>query len=137
MKMKQLNGQLAKNDLENAEIFKTHFEKLYNNFETTTYDETVLEELTEIQEDTKLESTPTAKEIHNALTRMQYEKSPGPNGIPTEAYKQLEGTGFGEFVILIRNFWDNPNFNPNEWSKSGLSILPKKVTYQTQINGEG
>ena len=39
MKMKKSNGEFAKNDLENAHVFKEHFVKLYNNHEGIKYHE--------------------------------------------------------------------------------------------------
>ena len=39
MKMRKHNGEHCKNDLENAEVFKDHYTKLYNNHNGTKYDE--------------------------------------------------------------------------------------------------
>ena len=44
MKMRKQNGDYCKNDLENAEVFRNHFLKLYNNHNGTKYDETILNE---------------------------------------------------------------------------------------------
>ena len=63
MKMRKKNGDYCENDLENAEVFKTHFLKLYNNHEGTKYDETILNEIDAQPEDPLLENKQTDKEI--------------------------------------------------------------------------
>ena len=46
MKMKKPNGeQCINNDLENAEVFKTFYLKLYNNHEGTKYDGTIMNKI--------------------------------------------------------------------------------------------
>lgn len=57
---------------------------------------------------------------------MQYEKAPGPNNIPTEAFKNLTGAGFEELQRLIGKFWDDPDFLPQELTEIKLRVLPKK-----------
>jgi hypothetical protein len=57
---------------------------------------------------------------------MQYEKSPGKNGIPMEAFKNLSRGPLSVFKRLITRFWQNDQFNPVDWQQIKLSILPKK-----------
>ena len=57
---------------------------------------------------------------------MQYKKSPGKNGIPTEAFKNLRRGPLMAFKKLIALFWQNDQFNPVKWQQIKLSILPKK-----------
>ena len=38
MKMKKDNGEMAKNNQENTEVFQKHFTKLYNQVEGTNFD---------------------------------------------------------------------------------------------------
>ena len=125
MKMKKKTGEYAKNDLENAHVFKDHFEKLYNNHEGTKYDESILDEIEGQPEDRELGIAPTQKEIRKALGKMAYEKSPGPNGIPTEAFKNLDGEGYLLLEKTIEEYWNNPQYEPEEFTKLRLSILPK------------
>ena len=47
MKMKKPKGYYCTNDLENAEVFKNFYSKLYNNHKGTKYDETILNEIDE------------------------------------------------------------------------------------------
>ena len=60
---------------------------------------------------------------------MRYEKSPGLNGIPTEAYKNLEGKGFELLFDLIKKYWEDPEYSPNELTLIKLTVLPKKETF--------
>jgi hypothetical protein len=58
---------------------------------------------------------------------MQYkEKSPGKNGIPTEAFKNFRKAPLSVFLKLIALFWQNNRFNPVNWQQIKLSILPKQ-----------
>jgi hypothetical protein len=56
--------------------------------------------------------TPTSSEIKAALGKMQYEKSPGKNGVPTEAFKNLKRGPLLVFKKFIKLFWKNDQFNP-------------------------
>ena len=136
MKMKKADGTMAKNDMENTKVFEDHFKKLFNNTTGTNYDPKISAELTEIDTDPTLDKTPTRAEIKKALAKRANEKLPGPNGITTEVYKNLQGNFFNKLEDIIKEFWNNPNCNPEEWAQIGLTIIPKKVTYQTQTSGE-
>ena len=126
MKMKREDGSYAKNDIENAEIFQKHFTKLYNNTTDTAYDPTILDEIIDPQPtNSKLAMPPKEEEVRKALTKMQYKKSPGPNGIPTEAFKNLEGESFQLLFNMITRYWNHPDYKPDEFTKINLSILPK------------
>ena len=54
MKMRKSNGELAKNDKENAQVFKEHLNVLYNQVEKTDYDPTILEQLDRIEPEPNL-----------------------------------------------------------------------------------
>ena len=43
--MKKSDGTLAKNDIENAQVFQQHNTKLYNNKSGTKYNEPVIDEI--------------------------------------------------------------------------------------------
>ena len=47
MKTKKPNGDYCTNDLKNTEVFKNFYSKLYNNYESTKYDEIILNEIDE------------------------------------------------------------------------------------------
>jgi len=56
---------------------------------------------------------------------MQYEKSPGPNGIPTEAFKSLNGDGYKIFKQIIHKYWKDKDYFPTRFTHLTLSIIPK------------
>jgi len=56
---------------------------------------------------------------------MQYEKSPGPNGIPTEAFKSLNGDGYKIFKQIIHKYWKDKDYLPTGFTHLTLSIIPK------------
>ena len=85
MKMKKSNRDYCTSDLENAEVFKNFYIKLYNNHECTKYNETIINKIDEQPEKPTLGIEPTDNEIQNTLSKMAYKKSPSPNGVPTEA----------------------------------------------------
>ena len=127
MKMRKSDGLYAKNDTKNANVFLTHFNNLFNNLTGTNFDPTVIEGINDRQpKNEKLGTTPTKWEISKALRKMRYEKSPGPNGIPTEAFKNLEGESFDLLYNLIKKYWEDTEYSPNEMTLIKLSILPKK-----------
>ena len=53
-------------------------------------------------------------------------KSPGPNKIPPEAFKNLDGFGYITLTNIIYDYWTNKNNNNPTYTKLGLIILPKK-----------
>ena len=126
MKMRKTNGTMAKTDKENAEVMFKHFEKVTNRQELSSYDPTILDEIPTRPTQSAMDTAPTKKEIQHALRKMQYEKSPGTNGIPTEAFKSLTGTNYQYFEETITLFWKNDQYQPIDFQQIQLSILPKK-----------
>jgi hypothetical protein len=94
--------------------------------ELSAYDPTVLQEIDPHPVNVTLDIPPTSTEIKAALQKMQYEKNPGKNGIPTEAFKSLKRGLLSVFKRLTAIFWQNDQFNPVDWQQIKLSILPKK-----------
>jgi hypothetical protein len=56
---------------------------------------------------------------------MAYKKSPGPNGIPTETFKNLDSYGMLLLHEIILRYWTNNQYNPEAYTRLGLCILPK------------
>jgi hypothetical protein len=126
MKMKKKDGTFAKTEAENAKVLFDHFYQVVNREELSAYDPAILQEIDSCPTNTALDATPTSLEVRTALHKMQYEKSPGKNGIPTEAFKSLRKGNLGVFEKLITLSWQNDRFNPVDWQHIMLSILPKK-----------
>jgi hypothetical protein len=126
MKMKKADGTMAKTDKENAEVMFKHFKQVTNRQELSSYNPLILNEIPTRPTQTAMDTTPTTIEIQHALRKMQYEKSSGTNGIPTEAFKCLTGTNYQFFKDTITLFWKNDQFQPIDFQQIKLSILPKK-----------
>ena len=115
----------------NAQVFQQHNTKLYyNNTSGTDYNKVTINEINKIEdgqpENKKLEITPTRNELEKAFKKMAYEKSPGSNGITTEAFnKNLGGEGFELLYRTIVKYWTNPNYTPEEFTTIKLSMIPK------------
>jgi hypothetical protein len=92
--MRKPDGTLAENEHENAQVFLKHFEKVANLKEESSFDPTIIQEIDQLPTVNELlDLPPTRKELGIALSnKMQYEKAPGKNGIPTEAFKTLQDT---------------------------------------------
>ena len=56
---------------------------------------------------------------------MACEKSPGPNGIPTEAFQNLDNYGLLLLREIIRKYWNDNKYNPEVFTLLDLYILPK------------
>jgi hypothetical protein len=122
--------------IKNVEVFKNHFETLYNM--DCTYDPTVVDEIPINLIKESLAETITQQEIQKALSKMKYEKHPDPNGIPTEGFKNLQGKALHEFTEIIQEFWNNDEFEMEEWHISRNLAFPyyqKQEIYPTPTNG--
>jgi hypothetical protein len=126
MKMKKADGTMAKTDKENAKVMFKHFEQVTNQQDLSSYNPLILDKIPTRPTQTAMDITPTTIEIQHALRKMQYEKSPGTNGIPTEAFKCLTGTNYQFFEDTITVFWKNDQFQPIDFQQIKLSVLPKK-----------
>ena len=69
--------------------------------------------------------TPSRHEVETAFKKMAYEKSPGSNGITTEAFKNLDGNGFELLYRTIVRYWTDENYTPDEFTTIKLSMIPK------------
>ena len=126
IKMKKSDGTFAKTDIENAKVFQQHNTKLYNNTSGTDYDETIIDAIEDNQPVNKeLGITPSRHEVETAFKKMAYEKSPGSNGITTEAFKNLDGDGFELLYRTIVRYWTDENYTPEEFTTIKLSMIPK------------
>ena len=107
VKMKKSDGSMCTSEQENAEVFRVHFEKLYNNI--TPFDASAIDAIIQRPVNDTLDSAPTTDDVEKHVRLMKSGKSPGDNGISAEAYKALlantETTGLILDVIL--DFWNS------------------------------
>ena len=122
--MTKENGEKCSTPEENANVFRTHFEKLYNR--TPTYDESVLDLL---DEHPTIESTallPQDEEISKAITHLK-NKAPGASGLTSQMFKSLlqHDQCFNHLRTIISDIWIYETY-PSQFDIGKLVVLPKK-----------
>ena len=76
--MKKADGSKCSTSAENAEVFRTHFEKLYGR--TPVFDETVIDLLEQKATLTNVCHTPSDEEIHKVTNHLK-NNPPGESGL--------------------------------------------------------
>jgi hypothetical protein len=56
---------------------------------------------------------------------MAYDKSPGQSGVTTDMIKNLPPRAFNHYVLIIQNFWQNPDTDYNAWHTTLLRVVYK------------
>eukprot|EP00111_Clytia_hemisphaerica_P012582 TCONS_00036975-protein len=111
--MTKPNGTKCTSSEENAEVFKNHFEKLYNN--QATFNPEVLTFLDQCPILTQCEQRPTDIDIKKALHRLK-NKAPGDSGITPLMLKSCIHNQ--QCFVLLRDIilevWDNES-PPESW----------------------
>ena len=87
VKMKKVDGTMCTSEQENAEVFRIHFEKLYNN--VTPFDKSMIDEIEQRCVDPTLDQPPTLGDVRRHIKMAKSGKAPGDNQINAEAYKAL------------------------------------------------
>ena len=118
---KSKNGVEAKTDEQNATILNNHFHSLFNS--QVQIDPTVLNALPQHSICHELGVTPTPNEIKSAINSMAYDKSPGQSGVTTDMIKNLPPRAFNHYVLIIQNFWQNPDTDYNAWHTTLLRVV--------------
>ena len=133
--MKKDDGTTCKSPDENAEVFRKHFQEVYNR--QPTYNPTILNMLNQKQTVEGCEHTPTDEEICAAVRKLK-NKAPGDSGLCPQLWKaMLEDVGtFQLLKLLIVNFW-NEEIPPAEWEIGQLRIIPKKGDLSMATNYRG
>ena len=122
--MKKEDGSLCKSPQENADVFHTHFHRLYGL--PPKYDATVIEAIPQRPVVQGYDTPPSDKEILSAVSKLK-EKAPGESGIPAKVWKILsdEENTFNILKSIVLDFW-HTELTPTEWEKGLLTILAKK-----------
>ena len=122
--MTKEDGSKCKNPQENAEVFKTHFQKLYGR--TPHFDESVVDLIEQKPILNDLHRTPSEEEILVATNHLK-NKSPGESGLNPQMFKVLvtDNLTFRILKDVIVDFWEN-ELPPKQWEIGLLKILPKK-----------
>ena len=122
--MKKADGSYCSTSEENAEVFRQHFQQLYNRPEN--FDETVLDSLPQMDIVQGCDHTPTNEEIRTATLKLK-NTAPGESGIRPEIWKTLLENSTTEKYLqtVIKQIWVT-EIIPDEWNTGKLTILPKK-----------
>ena len=122
--MKKADSSYCSTSEENAEVFRQHFQQLYNRPEN--FDETVLDSLPQMDIVQGCDHTPTNEEIRTATLKLK-NTAPGESGICPEIWKTLLENSTTEKYLqtVIKQIWVT-EIIPDEWNTGKLTILPKK-----------
>ena len=122
--MKKSDGSKCVSAEENAEVFREHFQKLYER--EPMYDPTVIELLEKQPVIEGLDHFPTDTEIIKATQSLK-NNAPGESGLTPLMFKSLI-TCPETFAIVkgvVIDFW-NSEKTPKQWNLGLLKVLPKK-----------
>ena len=122
--MKKADGSTCKSAIENGEVFKAHFEELFDR--SPVYDEEALSAIEQHPILTEFDTIPDDKEIQDAVRKMK-DKAPGDSGLKPQLWKALlsEEATFQILKIMVLDFWES-ELPPQEWLNGLLKILAKK-----------
>ena len=133
--MLKTNGDKCTNSIENADVFREHFEKLYDRKQS--FDSSVLDLLDQQPSFPNIDHAPSDEEIKMAITHLK-NKAPGDSAITPQMLKSLlsDDVCFNEFRDSILHIWQN-EICPDEWNTGLLRILPKKEDLRKPGNYRG
>ena len=123
-KMQREDGSKAQSPEENAEIFLTHFEKLYAR--VPEFDPPVIDLLEQKAVFEDASQHPSMEEIRSAIRHLK-NNAPGESGLTAQMFKSLSKDEKTLEILrqIIVEFWDK-EVPPTEWDTGMLKILPKK-----------
>ena len=118
------DGTKCQSPEDNAEVFKKHFEKLYN--KPSNSDPSILDHLEDSPIDDPLGFTPSIEEVRSAINHLK-NNSPGESGITAQMFKSIaqDNICFDYLFRIVSNIWSNEECPP-QWDIGRLVILPKK-----------
>ena len=118
---------------ENADVFRQHFEKLFDRNPVFSSNFNSLPEINPAPDD----DVPGDEEIRSACRSLK-DKAPGDSGLLPQLWKALltEDDTFQILKSLIHDFWRSET-SPQQWLKGLLKILPKKGDLSLPDNHRG
>ena len=122
--MTKSDGSKCKSAEENADVFKVHFEQLYDR--KPTFDPNALDLLEQHPVKEGVDHLPTDQEIRKAVSRLK-NNAPGETGITSQMFKSIieDPETFTLLRNVVTDLWNTEN-PPSEWDIGLLKILPKK-----------
>ena len=122
--MQKEDGSKCVSSEANAEVFRHHFEKLYNR--EPVFDASVLETLPRLPPMQSMCTVPDDEEIRKSILRLK-NNAPGASGLTAPMFKSLaqDAQCFEYLRNIIVDIWVNESY-PAQWDTGRLVILPKK-----------
>jgi hypothetical protein len=114
MKMKLPNGNLAKNDKENADIFELHYQKIFNGDTPHINIPAILKKIPEKTTMSKLGNPPTKLAFDTLIKNMANGKAPGKSKIPAEPLKALSDDAKENLLKILVECYKG-DLEPDEW----------------------
>ena len=122
--VKKSDGTIGKNGEENAEVFRSHFDLLFDRQPEFNLDAASWFEQSPIL--LEYDDPPDDEEIKKAVLKLK-DKAPGNSGLLPRFWKALldDEVTFDILKQIILDFWRSEK-PPKQWLKGLLKILPKK-----------
>ena len=102
--LKSSDGTLLTEKSDILDRWTEHFDMLLNR--PSSIDQTAIDAMTQRPLIEDLALPPTEKEIEEAIHQLQPGKSPGPDGIPPEVFKEGGSSLLSEITSLFQLFWE-------------------------------
>ena len=108
---------------ENSEVFRVHFDKLFDRVPDCSKD---FDSLPQLSTSVEIPDVPYNKEIADACRSLK-NKAPGESGLKPQLWKAMltDDRTFHLLKSLVLDFW-NSELPPRQWMTGLLKILPKK-----------
>ena len=121
--MMKADGTMCTTTEENAEVFRVHFEQLFDRMPEFTND---FNSFPQTPVALEFDVVPDDEEIKSACRKLK-DKAPGVSGLLPQLWKALltEDSTFQILKSLILDFWRS-ELPPKQWLKGLLKVLPKK-----------
>ena len=129
--VKNKDGVLLQDDREIRRRWTEYCSNLYNNTATHERSQEVMKDLEKISPAADERNQPLLKdEVHKAINKLMKHKSPGSDGIVGEII-QAGGDAFEEELFsIMKSIWEEETI-PEEWTKSIIVTIPKRVTCES------
>ena len=121
--MMKADGSKCTSTEENAEVFRVHFQKLFDREPEYRSNFDVLPQMNIALE---FDIPPDDDEIRDACRSLK-DKAPGESGLLPQLWKALltDESTFGILKALVLDFWRS-ELPPQQWLTGLLKVLPKK-----------
>ena len=129
--MRSTNGELLKDNNEIMERWRQHFNTLLN--QRNPAEPNILDNIPNAPQAADLDDSPSFDETLQAIKCLKNNKSPGPDGIPSELIKEGGQPLHRRLHDLIKTAWNQEQI-PAEWRTSDIVTIYKKKGDRSDCN---